>query len=63
MSGGREAMNKMICSLLGHKLEHVCNFRDVKGGRGLWQCRRCKLVHVDAPDEFYRNRKNKAPII
>jgi len=41
------------CFLNGHKLKHIVNFNDIPGGRALWQCERCKLVHIDLPLEFY----------
>lgn len=59
----------IICFFKGHKLKHVANWRDVTGGRGLWQCERCKLVHIDSPSEFYDRRyregnsKTRAPTI
>jgi len=46
----------IICFFKGHKLNHIANFNDVQGGRALWQCERCKLVHIDLPFEYYLKR-------
>lgn len=56
-------INELICYIKGHKLNHIANWRDITSGRGLWQCRCCKLVCIEAPSEFYDKRKIKTPTI
>lgn len=51
----------MICYFKGHDWYHIANFRDITGGRGLWQCTRCKILKMDATSEFYDKYKSKKP--
>lgn len=60
-------INELICFFRGHKPEHISNwydigeFRTATNGRGLWQCTRCKKIHMDATAEFFNKRKKKYP--
>ena len=47
---------RIFCLFTGHNLKHIANWRDIQGGRGLWQCTRCKLIHIAASSEFYERR-------
>lgn len=54
---------RIICWITNrHKPQHIANFDDIKGGRGLWQCKRCKDIIMAAPFEFYQSRKTNHPI-
>jgi len=38
---------KFLCIFKNHRWLHIANFDDVTGGRGLYQCKRCKSITVD----------------
>jgi len=38
---------KLLCKIKKHRWCHIANFDDVTGGRGLYQCARCKIVTMD----------------
>lgn len=60
-------INEIICFFKGHIPIHIANFSKSTSvhmqtiDRGLWQCTRCKKIHMDAPYEFYAKRKKKYP--
>ncbi len=50
---------KFLCNFIKHRWIHIANFDDVTGGRGLYQCIRCKKITMDISENHIKRERYK----